>query len=243
MLRKSGRQHLVEAAVPDKPQLPDAWPICAVLLPHARAALSITSDGIFGIAQGLGEGGSYAVAVDLFRQIITALENEAVYGPQHPATLAARHSLARWLGGSGDPAGARDQLADLVPVLELVLGREHRDTLDSRGNLATWTGQAGDPASARKQLAGLAPVCERVLGPEHPTTLNTCGKLAEWTGLAGDPAAARDQFAELTPLYERVLGSEHPETLTARGNLATWTGRAGDPAAARVPELRKGPAP
>jgi transcriptional regulator with XRE-family HTH domain len=224
---------LVEAAVPDKPQLPDAWPKCAVLLPHARAALSMTSGGIFGIAQGLGHGGSYAVAVDLFRQITSALENDVGYGPQHPDTLAARHSLARWVGQAGDPAVARDQLADLALVREQVLGPEHPDALGTRGELATWTGRAGDPAAARDQFAQLASIYRRVLGSEHPETLDICGNLAEWTGVAGDTAAARDQFAELAPVYRRVLGLEHPETLIVRGNLATWTGRAGDSAAAR----------
>jgi hypothetical protein len=76
---------LVEAAVPDRPQLPGAWPKCAVLLPHARATLSMTSGGIFGIAQGLGYAGSYAVALELTRQITAALEDDPGRGPRHPA--------------------------------------------------------------------------------------------------------------------------------------------------------------
>jgi Tetratricopeptide repeat len=224
---------LIEAVVPAEPQLPGAWLTCAVLLPHALTALSITSGAMSGIAEGLGHSGSYAVALDLFGQINTALESDSGYGPRHPDTLAARHSLARWLGRSGDPAAARDQLADLVPVREHVLGPKHGDTLESRGNLATWTGRAGDPVSARDQFANLVPLCQQALGREHPGTLEARGNLAEWTGLAGDPEAARDQFAELEPLYRRVLGDEHPESLTALGNLATWTGRAGDSAAAR----------
>ena len=45
---------LVEAAVPADPQLPAAWPVCAVLLPHARAVLDLTSDGMWQIARYLG---------------------------------------------------------------------------------------------------------------------------------------------------------------------------------------------
>ena len=41
---------LVEAAVPANPVLPAAWPVCAVLLPHARAVLDLTSSGIREIA-------------------------------------------------------------------------------------------------------------------------------------------------------------------------------------------------
>jgi hypothetical protein len=37
---------LVELAVPADPDLPAAWPVCAVLLPHARAVLDLTSGGM-----------------------------------------------------------------------------------------------------------------------------------------------------------------------------------------------------
>ena len=43
--------------------------------------------------------------------------------PEHPDTLAARANLAYWTGKAGDAAGARDQYAALLPVLERVSGR------------------------------------------------------------------------------------------------------------------------
>ena len=224
---------LVEAAVPDKPELPDAWPRCTVLLPHALAVLRTTSSGIIAIAEGLGYSGSYAVARDLFRQVATAFENDIAYGPHHPRTLAARHGLARWTGRAGDLAAARDQLAVAVPLCEQVLGPEHPETLEVRGNLAEWTGRAGDPAAARDKFAELVPIYSQVLGPEHKETLILRGNLATWTGRAGDAAGAQDQLADLLPIQKRVLGIEHPETLTISNNFAHWTGRAGNPAAAR----------
>ena len=147
--------------------------------------------------------------------------------PGHP------RDLARWTGQAGDAAGARDQYAALLPVVERVLGAEHPDTLAARANLADWTGQAGDAAGARDQYAALLPIVERVRGAEHPDTLAARANLADWTGQAGDAAGARDQYAALLPVVERVLGPEHPDTLTARGNLARWTGEAGDAAGAR----------
>jgi len=57
-------------------------------------------------------------------------------------------------GTAGDPAGARDQFAALLPAVERVLGPEHPDTLTARSSLAHWTGTAGDPAGARDQFAG-----------------------------------------------------------------------------------------
>jgi Tetratricopeptide repeat len=224
---------LVELAVPTDPELPAAWPTYAVLLPHARAVLDLTSAGMWQIARYLGFSGSYPAARDLSRQIADAHTDDEAYGPEHPETLAARHELASWTGWAGDAAGARDQFAALLPIRERVLGPEHPDTLSDRSNLALWTGQAGDAAGARDQFAALLPIRERVLGPEHPRTLTDRHELAVWTGEAGDAAGARDQYAALLPIRERVLGPEHPDTLRTRNNLAHWTGEAGDAAGAR----------
>ena len=224
---------LVEAAVPADTQLPVAWPICTLLLPHARTALDPASNGMRQMARYLGYSGSYPAARDLFGLIADAYTESDAYGPEHPSTLNARNDLALWTGQAGDAAGARDQFAALLPVQERVQGPEHPDTLTARHNLALWSGEAGDAAGARDQYAALLPVRERVLSPEHPSALITRNQLARWTGEAGDAAEARDQAAALLPVQERVLSPEHPDTLITRANLAHWTGEAGDAAGAR----------
>jgi MinD-like ATPase involved in chromosome partitioning or flagellar assembly len=224
---------LVEAAIPADTQLPAAWPVCGVLLPHARTVLGLTSNGMWRIAQYLGSSGSYSAARDLFQLIADAFSEDDAYGPEHLQTLDARADLAYWIGEAGDAAGARDQFAALLSILDRVSGAEHPDTLTVRGNLARYTGAAGDAAGARDQYAALLPMFERVLGPEDPSTLTTRANLAHYTGAAGDAAGARDQAAALLPIRERVSGAEHPDTLIARGNLARWTGQAGDAAGAR----------
>ena len=138
----------------------------------------------------------------------------------HPNTLLARARLARFTGEAGDAAGAPDQYAALLPIIEQVLGTEHPDTLASRANLACWTQLAADAAGARDQYAALLPIMERVLDPEHPDTLTAWQELARLTGEAGDAAAARDLFAGLQPVLERAFGPDHPRTLTVRANLA-----------------------
>ena len=79
--------------------------------------------------------------------------------------MTTRANGGRWIGEAGNAAGARDQFATLLPVMERVLGPGHPLTLSARSNLAGWTGAAGDAAGARDQLAVLLPVRERVLGP------------------------------------------------------------------------------
>ena len=222
---------LIEQAIPANTALPETWPVCALLLPHAEAALADDSDGMARIAQYLRSSGSYGAARDLQRRILEA--QERVLGPKHPITLNASRELARFIGSAGDPVAARDLLAELLPVEERVLGPKDMGVLITRHELARFTGEAGDPVAASDLLAELLPVDERVLGPEHPDTLTTHFNLAYWTGEAGNLAGARDLTAELLSIREGILGPEHPDTLTARGNLAGWTGLAGDPAAAR----------
>ena len=98
---KQAAAALVEAAVPADPAVPAAWPACAVLLPHARAVLDLTSGGIWRIAQYLGYSGSYPAARDLFQLIADAHRDDDAYGPEHPDTLAARANLAHWTGRRG----------------------------------------------------------------------------------------------------------------------------------------------
>ena len=224
---------LIEAAIPQDPRLSTTWPVFAVLLPHARAVLDLTSRSMARIARYLGYSGSYPAARDLYHLIAAAHTEDDAYGTDHQATLTARHELAFWTGEAGDAAGARDQLAALLPVLERVQGPEHPNTLVSRNQYARWTGEAGDATGARDQLTVLLPVEERVFGPEDPDALASRHNLARWTGEVGDAAGARDQYAALLPVEERVLGPEDWETLTTRGNLASFTGEAGDAAGAR----------
>jgi hypothetical protein len=224
---------LIEEAIPADTQLPVVWPVCALLLPHARAVLALTSGGMWRIADYLGYSGSYPAARDLFQLIADVYGEDDANGPEHEQTLAARSNLAYWTGEAGDAAGARDQFAALLPVRQQVLGPEHPDTLTTRLALARWTGQAGDAAKARDQVAALLPIQDRVSGPEHPDTLTTRHNLAYWSGMAGDPAGARDQFDALLPVRQEVLGPEHRDTLMTRLALARWTGDAGDPAGAR----------
>ncbi len=222
---------LIEAALPRNPRQPDTWPDCSALLPHAQAALPIYANGMSVIADYLTYTGSYAAARRLHRRIADA--REELLGREHPQTLRAYAGLAHVTGLAGDPAGARNQVAALLPVLLQVLGQEHQQTRTAQASLARWTGEAGDAAGARDQFAALLPVRERLLGPEHPETLAMRASLAGWTGEAGDAAGARDQFAALLPVVERILGPEHSQTLTAQASLARWTGEAGDAAGAR----------
>jgi hypothetical protein len=160
---------LIEAAIPADTDPPESWPVCAVLVAHARTTLSNASDGMERIANYLGRSGSYCAARDLQQRIADAYGQ--ALGTDHPKTLTAQSDLTSWIARAGDSAGARDQLAALLPVEERIVGADHPSTLTTRHSLAFWTGVAGDPVSARDRYAVLLPIEERIRGAEHPATL------------------------------------------------------------------------
>ena len=115
---------LIEAAIPDDTDPPGTWPVCAALVPHAQAALADDSDGMARIANYLEASGSYTTARDLRERMLAA--QERVLGPEHPDTLTARANLAHLTGRTGDAAAARELLAALLPVRELILPQSTR---------------------------------------------------------------------------------------------------------------------
>jgi hypothetical protein len=220
---------LVEAAIPEDTRLPDTWAACALLLPHAQAALEEASHGVSRLAEYLDATDNAPAAADLWREITNA--REQTLGPEHPDTLIAQHNLA--FVDSWDFRASYDKLVALLPICERVLGAENPETLGLRHDIAFFTRRMGDPAAARDLFAALLPIRQQILGADHPDTLETQSGLARSIGNAGDPAAARDLFGALVVIRQKVLGAEHPDTLATRRDLADWTGLAGDPAAAR----------
>lgn len=57
-------------------------------------------------------------------------------GPEHSDVISARHNLARWSEEAGEPCGARDQYADLLPVIDRVPAPEHPWSLAARNSIA-----------------------------------------------------------------------------------------------------------
>jgi hypothetical protein len=56
--------------------------------------------------------------------------------------LVTRAISAEFTGEAGDPAGARDQFAALLPIRRRVLGAKHPYTAATRDNLALWKRKA-----------------------------------------------------------------------------------------------------
>jgi hypothetical protein len=141
-----------------------------------------------------------------------ARERGRLLGPDHPASLAARHLVGRTLF-------ALDREQDAVPVLHAValertrvLGRRHADTLDSWHLLAGSLYVLGRYAEALPIAGGVAADREATLGPDDPLTLESRLTLG-WTLHMldrNDEALALAQ--DLAATQSRVLGNEHEDT-------------------------------
>ncbi|MFI8238845.1 tetratricopeptide repeat protein, partial [Streptomyces sp. NPDC085866] len=166
---------------------------------------------LYRAGRSLGEAGQVAAAAAHFRRLTETTGHRL--GPDHPDTLTARHSLARWRGYAGDAAGAVAAFEELLADWLRVLGEDHPDTLTTRDDLARWRGEAGDAAGAVAAFEELLADRLRVQGEDHPHTLTARHNLAYWRGTAGDAAGAVAAFEELLADRLRVLGEDHPHTL------------------------------
>jgi hypothetical protein len=131
---------LIEAAIPPNPQIRDAWPACAILLPHALAVLDPTGAPMRRLASIPVLPVDYSTAAAVWTTLTNA--HIQTLGPEHRDTLTVRANLAYYTGEAGDAVAARDQYAVLLPIRERVSGPDHPDTLTARANLAYWTRQA-----------------------------------------------------------------------------------------------------
>ena len=117
-------------------------------------------------------------------------------GPQHRATLKARHHIADCTGELGDPAGAVLAYQALLIDDIRFLGPTDRDTLHTRSNLAYRRAEAGDPSGAAEAFAELLGDYTRLFGPDEEESLMTRLFLADCRGRAGDAHAPCRRFGD-----------------------------------------------
>jgi hypothetical protein len=223
--------HLLEAALPARTHDPLAWPIWAVLLPHALAVLDPLRPGINRIIEYSGAIGDFPTAKRLQEEVYVAAVDRL--GAEHRDTLRARGGIARWIGQGGEPARARDLLRELLATSQRVLGPDDPVTLWVAAHLADWTGQSGDWALARDMCLKVLPERRRVSGDEDADTIWIWHETGFWVGQAGDAAGACVYYEEFLPVAERVLGADHFDLLSFRNEYARFIGQSGDPARAR----------
>ena len=141
-------------------------------------------------------------------------------GPDHPATLASRNSLA----GAYRDAGRLDKAIALYEqVLEdsiRVLGLDHPSTLTSRFNLADAYRASGRLEEAITLYEQVFSGRSRVLGPDHRSTLTSRDHLTDTYWEAGRLDEAITLKKQILADAMRIMGPDSPGASTARLNLA-----------------------
>jgi non-specific serine/threonine protein kinase/serine/threonine-protein kinase len=142
-----------------------------------------------------------------------------VLGPEHPATLKARHNEARALWIQGRFADAERLLLETQGIRKRTLGPDHPDTLSGEVNLAAIYLQAERQTEAERLLLEALPQLRKTLGPEDDSTLACIGNLAMLYQTTGRTAQAEPYAREILDAWRHTLGEDHPRTLAAMGTL------------------------
>jgi hypothetical protein len=142
-------------------------------------------------------------------------------GPDKPAALSARDSLATYLNDPENQRIGSDLVQSMVTSCadSQNLGYKHPFTQTARNHLARFLGVTGNPVAAAAAFEALLSDCILLLGPEHPVVQGS--NLALF--LSGDdvtPPAATEAFEALLANALPAIGPEHPAMLSARDNQA-----------------------
>jgi CRP-like cAMP-binding protein len=220
---------------------PADWPAWRLLVPHVTTALELLSAELDSAALGrlltagavstdaLLRGGRLAAAAKLAQAGVRAAQ---FTGPDDPASLTARASLAQALDRQGRSGEAEQLHRELLSDKSRVLGEQDPDTLATRFDLAQSIGLQGRYRTADELYRGLLADQRRVLSADHPDTLATRHNLARMIGRQGRYAEAERACGEVLADRLRVLGADHPDTLATRHSLARVVGLQGRYAAA-----------
>ncbi|MFE2606477.1 tetratricopeptide repeat protein [Streptomyces mirabilis] len=173
---------------------------------------------IYQISISLTDAGLYQQALEYDER--TARRSNDIHGPDHPATLSARHNLAGSYSDAGRVQDALDLGERVLADRERILGDDHPATLRARHNLAGSYSDAGRVQDALDLRERVLADRERILGDNHPATLTARNNLAVSYSDAGRVQDALDLRERVLADRERILGDDHPDTLTARHNLA-----------------------
>ena len=106
----------------------------------------------------------------------------AIYGDDHPRTLAARLELTGETGKAGQVPHALDLATVVTNDSTRFLGADHELTLFGHYQIALWTAVLGDTDQAKALFSTLLTGSDRILGPDHELTRDIRGQLQQAPG-------------------------------------------------------------
>lgn len=150
-----------------------------------------------------------------------------VIGNSHPATLAARHSLAHAYGEAGFKDKALIRHQELLEAYRATYGPRHREFDRARHCLATAYNAEGRTVESLSLHQTVLESREKSLGSDHPDTLASRHSLAHAYSSAGRHADAVRFHEHVLADRERLFGANHPSSFEARHCLAAAYRKAG----------------
>ncbi|WP_425509524.1 protein kinase domain-containing protein [Xanthomonas maliensis] len=158
----------------------------------------------------LADSGQLAPAIALQRSLLRT--RTALQGPDHPAVLSLRNSLAVSLLLQRDFAAAEAELTPLLRITRKLYGDDALDTLMVEGNLAGALRQQGKIAAAGPYYRAAWQRARVVFGEDAPRTITFRSNHAFWLLDDGQAEAALAEQTAALAAALRVLGRNHQQT-------------------------------
>jgi len=228
---------IIDAAFPENSQYSlDSWPVCAKLLPHARAALT-RADGLGlefeNMTRLLNQMAIYLIVrADLAEARVLmeralAIDQEAL-GADHLLVALRLGNLASVIRGLGSPDGAKPLAARALAITEKALGEDHPDVAVRLNNLAAIHYDLGDLVAAKVLAERALLIDKKALGENHLNVARDSSNLAMILKRLGDLKSAKPLVEHALVVTEKALGRDHPHVATCASNLAGFLRDLGD---------------
>jgi tetratricopeptide (TPR) repeat protein/predicted Ser/Thr protein kinase len=159
---------------------------------------------------------------------------EALYGEEHPLTVASLNNLGGVLYGQGELDDAAEALRRALELRERMLGPDHPDVAGSAINLGLVLVAQGRTAEAVRWSERALEIQRRRLGDDHPLLVNGHDALAQALLADGQAAAAREHFERARALVLATMPPRHPTLVSPLLGLAEIELQAGAPGRAEA---------
>ncbi len=211
-----------------------AWPQCARLLPHVRAALdTLPSEPAFlpvgrlttRCATYLFRRGELSTAEALHKRGLAI--QEILLGPDHPDVASALNGLGNVYSVQDRDVEAEPLLKRALAIREKELGPDHPHVATVLNSLAlAYRGQGRFNEAEGLHKRALA-INERALGRDHRSVAVDLGNLSTLYQEQGRYDEAEALLVRMLVILQNALESGHPDFATNLGNLANLYQRQG----------------
>jgi tetratricopeptide (TPR) repeat protein len=233
---------LLAAVSPSQSELPEHWPSCQRLLPHALEATRLAEQtAATAPATGslLSQVGTYLqgradldAARPLFERAVRI--DETTYGPDHPNVAVDVNNLGNLLLELGDLAGARALFERALRIDEATYGPDHPNVAVRVNNLGSVLRELGDLHGARAHYERALQIDQAAYGPNHPDVARDVNNLAYVLQALGELPVAKLHYLRALLITRNALGPDHPNVAAIVNNLGDLLLEQGDLDGARA---------